>query len=159
MGFYDFSAKKDNGQEIKMEEYKSKVVLVVNTQSRCGLTPQLEDLEELNREYKQEGLEILGFPCSQFAKQSSGSNADLQEFCQRDYSVSFTMFEKIDVNGESEHPLFKYLKSEKKGLIGNEIKGSFTKFLIDSEGNVIKRYGPTVALSKIKSDIENLLKN
>jgi len=158
MGFYDFSAKKDNGQEIKMEEYKSKVVLVVNTASRCGLTPQLEDLEELDRDYKQAGLEILGFPCTQFPKQFSGSSAEMQEFCQTDYRVSFTMFEKIDVNGETEHPLFKYLKNEAKGLISNEIKGNFTKFLIDAQGKVIKRYAPIVPLSKIKSDIENLLK-
>ncbi len=159
MGFYDFSAEKDNGEEIKMEEYKSKVVLVVNTAIRCGLTPQLEDLEELGREYKQAGLEILGFPCTQFSKQFSGSSAEMQEFCQTDYRVSFTMFEKIDVNGETEHPLFKFLKNEAKGLISNEIKGNFTKFLIDSQGKVIKRYAPIVSLSKIKTDIENLLKS
>lgn len=159
MGFYDFSAKKNNGQEILMEEYKGKVVLVVNTASRCGLTPEFEDLEELNREYKEDGLDILGFPCTQFPKQFSGSSAEMQEFCQSGYGVSFTMFEKIDVNGETEHPLFKYLKGEAKGLVGKEIKGNFTKFLVDSEGKVIKRYGPTVSLPKIKADIENLLKN
>ncbi|MBU3144856.1 glutathione peroxidase [Clostridium sp. CF012] len=159
MRFYDFLAKENNGQEIKMEKYKGKVVLVVNTASRCGLTPQFEDLEELNREYKEEGLEILGFPCTQFPKQFSESSADMQEFCQSGYGASFTMFEKIDVNGETEHPLFKYLKGEAKGLVGKEIKGNFTKFLIDSEGKVIKRYSPTVSLPKIKADIENLLKN
>ena len=159
MKFYDFSARKMNGQEIKMEEYKGKVVLVVNTASRCGLTPQFEDLEELNREYKEKGLEILGFPCNQFAKQDSGSNEEIQKFCQLNYGVSFTMFEKIDVNGEAAHPLYKYLKGEAKGLISEKIKWNFTKFLIDPEGKVIKRYGPTVSPLKIKGDIEKLLKN
>ena len=159
MKFYDFSAKKMNGEEIKMEEYKGKVVLIVNTASRCGLTPEFEDLEELNREYKEEGLEVLGFPCTQFSKKDSGSNEDMQEFCQSDYGVSFTMFQKTDVNGEAEHLLYKYLKGEAKGLLGKEIKGNFTKFLIGCKGDVIKRYAPAVSLSKIKDDIENLLKN
>jgi glutathione peroxidase len=158
MGFYNFSAKKMNGQEIKMEEYKGKVVLVVNTASKCGLTPQFEDLEELNREYKEKGLEILGFPCNQFAKQDSGSNGEIQKFCQLNYGVSFTMFEKIDVNGEAAHPLYNFLKEEAKGVLGKKIKWNFTKFLIDSEGNVIKRYAPIVSPMKIKADIENLLK-
>jgi len=159
MKFYDFSAKEMDGQEIKMEEYKGKVVLVVNTASKCGLTPQFKDLEQLNREYKEKGLEILGFPCNQFANQDSGSNEEIQKFCQLNYGVSFTMFEKIDVNGETAHPLYKYLKGEVKGLLGEKIKWNFTKFLLDSEGNVIKRYGPTVSPLKIKVDIEKLLKN
>lgn len=159
MNFYDFSAKEMDGQEIKMDQFKGKVVLVVNTASKCGLTPQFEDLEQLNREYNEKGLEILGFPCNQFAKQDSGSNAEIQKFCQLNYGVSFTMFEKIDVNGEKAHPLYKYLKGEAKGLLSEKIKWNFTKFLLDSEGNVIKRYGPTVSPLKIKVDIENLLKN
>jgi len=159
MKLYDFSVKKMNGQEIKMEEYKGKVILVVNTASKCGLTPQFEDLEELNREYKEAGLEILGFPCNQFAKQDSGSNKEIQEFCQLNYGVSFTMFEKIDVNGETAHPLYKYLKDEAKGLFSKAIKWNFTKFLIDSQGNVIKRYGPKVSPLKMKVDIEELLKS
>jgi len=159
MKFYDFSAKEMDGEEIKMEDYKGKVVLVVNTASKCGLTPQFKDLEALNKEYKEEGLEILGFPCNQFASQDSGSNEEIQKFCQINYGVSFTMFEKIDVNGENAHPLYKYLKGEKKGFLSNKIKWNFTKFLLDSQGKVIKRYAPTVSPLKIKVDIEKLLKN
>ena len=158
MKFYDFKAKKMNGQEVSMKEYEGKVVLVVNTASKCGLTPQFEGLEALYKEYKEKGLEILGFPCNQFAKQDSGSNEEIHSFCQLNYGVSFTMFEKIDVNGKKAHPLYKYLKDEAKGLLSNEIKWNFTKFLIDSKGNVVKRYAPTVNPLKIKNDIENLLK-
>ncbi len=158
MKFYDFSAKKMNGQELKMEEYRGKVVLVVNTASKCGLTPQFEGLEELYNDYKDEGLEILGFPCNQFANQDSGSNEEIHEFCQLNYGVTFTMFEKIDVNGKNAHPLYTYLKNEAKGLLSKDIKWNFTKFLIDSHGNVIKRYSPTVSPLKMKADIEKVLK-
>ncbi len=158
MKFYDFSALRMNGQEVSMDQYKGKVVLVVNTASKCGLTPQFKDLEEIYQEYKDMGLEILGFPCNQFANQDSGSNEEIHEFCQLNYGVTFTMFQKIDVNGENEHPLYKYLKNETKGILGKQIKWNFTKFLIDSEGKVIKRYAPTVLPSKIKDDIEKLLK-
>ena len=158
MGFYDFSAKKMDGREVKMREYKGKVVLVVNTASKCGLTPQFKGLEELYEEYNGKGLEILGFPCNQFAKQDSGSNEEINKFCQINYGVTFTMFEKIDVNGQNTNPLYKYLKNEAKGFLSKEIKWNFTKFLIDSEGNVIKRYAPTVAPLKIKADIEKSLK-
>ena len=157
MKFYDFSARKINGQEVSMSEYKDKVVLVVNTASKCGLTPQFKDLEKIYQEYKDKGLEILGFPCNQFANQDSGSNDEIHEFCQLNYGVTFTMFEKIDVNGENEHPLYKYLKSQTKSIFGSKIKWNFTKFLIDINGNVIKRYAPTVSPLKIKGDIENLL--
>lgn len=159
MRFYEFSAKDIYGEEIKMEAYKGKVVLVVNTASKCGLTPQFKDLEELNKQYREKGLEILGFPCNQFAQQDSGSNQEIQKFCQLNYGVSFTMFEKIEVNGEGAHPLYKYLKNEAKGFLSQKIKWNFTKFLIDSEGNVIKRYAPTVTPLKIKADIEKLLKS
>ena len=158
MKFYDFSVKKMNGQELKMEEYRGKVVLVVNTASKCGLTPQFEGLEELYNDYKDEGLEILGFPCNQFANQDSGSNEEIHEFCQLNYGVTFTMFEKIDVNGKNAHPLYTYLKNEAKGLLSKDIKWNFTKFLIDSHGNVIKRYAPTVSPLKMKADIEKVLK-
>jgi len=157
MKFYDFSVKKMNGQELKMEEYRGKVALVVNTASKCGLTPQFKGLEELYNDYKDQGLEILGFPCNQFANQDSGSNEEIHQFCQLNYGVTFTMFEKIDVNGENEHPLYTYLKNEAKGLLSKEIKWNFTKFLIDSQGNVIKRYAPTVSPLKMKGDIEKLL--
>lgn len=157
MKFYDFKARKMNGQEVSMEAYKGKILLVVNTASKCGLTPQFKELEELYQEYKTKGVEILGFPCNQFAKQDSGSNEEIHEFCQLNYGVSFNMFEKIDVNGNNAHPLYKYLKNEAKGLFGKGIKWNFTKFLIDANGNVIKRYAPTVSPSKIKYDIEKLL--
>ena len=157
MNFYDFSAKKMNGQEVKMEEYKGKVVLVVNTASKCGLTPQFEELEELYKEYKEQGFEILGFPCNQFASQDPASNEEIHSFCLLNYGVTFTMFEKIDVNGENAHPLYKFLKNEEKGLFSKEIKWNFTKFLIDKEGKVVKRYSPTTKPLKIKDDILKLL--
>lgn len=158
MEFYDFQANKMNGQKISMSDYKGKVVLIVNTASKCGLTPQFEGLETLYKEYKDQGLEILGFPCNQFANQDKGSNQEIQEFCKLNYGVSFTMFEKIDVNGENAHPLYKYLKDKEKGFLSKEIKWNFTKFLIDRDGKVIKRYAPTLEPLKIKSDIENLLR-
>ena len=158
MRFYDFKSRKMNGQEVKMDNYKGKVVLVVNTASKCGLTPQFQGLEELYQEYKNQGLEILGFPCNQFANQDKGSNEEIHEFCQLNYGVTFTMFEKIEVNGENAHPLYKFLRKEAKGLFGNKIKWNFTKFLIDSQGNIIKRYAPTVKPQQIKTDIEKLLK-
>lgn len=157
MNFYDFSAKKINGEEIKMEKYRGKVVLIVNTASKCGFTPQFKELEELYKEYKAKGLEILGFPCNQFAHQDPGNNDSINEFCTLNYGVTFTMFEKIDVKGPNAHPIFKYLKEQTKGLLNDEIKWNFTKFLIDSNGNVVKRYAPTTSPSKIKKDIENLL--
>lgn len=158
MKFYELSAKKMNAQEIKMEQYKGKVVLVVNTASKCGLTPQFEELEALYRDYQSQGFEILGFPCNQFAKQDSGSNEEIHEFCQLNYGVSFNMFEKIEVNGSNAHPIYKFLKQEAGGLFGREIKWNFTKFLIDANGDVVKRYAPTVKPSKIKKDIDSLLK-
>lgn len=157
MKFYDFKARKINGQEVSMKVYKGKIVVVVNTASKCGLTPQFKELEALYQEYKNQGVEILGFPCNQFAKQDSGSNEEIHEFCQLNYGVSFNMFEKIYVNGNNAHPLYKYLKNEAKGLLTKEIKWNFTKFLIDANGNVIKRYSPTVSPLKIKNDIEKLL--
>ncbi|MDO4926959.1 MAG: glutathione peroxidase [Turicibacter sp.] len=158
MKFYELEAKKMNGQVVKMEQYKGNVVLVVNTASKCGLTPQFKELEELYQNYHAEGLEVLGFPCNQFAKQDSGSNEEIHEFCQLNYGVTFTMFEKIEVNGTNAHPLYQFLKQEAKGLFGSEIKWNFTKFLIDRDGNVIKRYAPTVKPSKIAVDIKKLLK-
>ena len=158
MNFYDFAAKTMDGEEIKMEKYKGNVVLVVNTASKCGLTPQFKELEELYKEYKERGFEILGFPCNQFAKQDPASNKEISEFCLINYGVSFTMFEKIDVNGANAHPLYKYLKNEAKGILNKEIKWNFAKFLIDSQGNVVTRYAPITAPSKLNKDIEKLLK-
>lgn len=158
MKFYNFSARKMNGQEVNMNEYKDKVVLIVNTASKCGLTPQFKELETMYKEYNSRGLEILGFPCNQFANQDSGNNEEIHEFCQLNYGVTFTMFEKIDVNGENAHPLYKYLKNQTKSIFGTKIKWNFTKFLVDRNGNVVKRYAPTVSPLKIKGDIEKLLK-
>lgn len=158
MNFYDFSAKKINGQDVNMNEYKGKVVLVVNTASNWGLTPQFSQLEELYKTYKNNGFEILGFPCNQFKNQDPGNNNEIHNFCQLNYGVTFNMFEKIDVNGENAHPLYKFLKSETKGFLNDEIKWNFTKFLVNNEGKVIRRYAPTTTPMKIKSDIERLLK-
>lgn len=157
MGFYDFSAVSMSGKEVKMEEFKGKVVLIVNTASKCGLTPQFTGLEELYKEFKEEGLEILGFPCNQFANQDPKSNKEISQFCLINYGVTFKMFEKIDVNGVNAHPLYKFLKSEAKGILNNEIKWNFAKFLIDKNGNVVKRYSPTTSPIKLKEDIKKLL--
>ena len=158
MKFYDFKAKKINGQEVEMKDYEGKVVLIVNTASKCGFTPQFAELENLYKEYKDSGLEILGFPCNQFANQDKGSNEEIHSFCQLNYGVSFNMFEKIEVNGKNAHPLYRFLKDEQGGIMGSDIKWNFTKFLIDRDGNVVKRYAPIVKPSKIESDIKDLLK-
>ena len=158
MKFYDFKAKKINGQEVEMKDYEGKVVLIVNTASKCGFTPQFAELENLYKEYKDSGLEILGFPCNQFAKQDSGSNEEIHSFCQLNYGVSFNMFEKIEVNGKNAHPLYRFLKDQQGGIMGSDIKWNFTKFLIDRDGNVVKRYAPIVKPSKIESDKKDLLK-
>ena len=157
MNFYDFTAKKINGTEVSMTDYKGKVLLIVNTASKCGLTPQLKELEEMYKDYKDKGFEILGFPCNQFANQDPASNKEISEFCLRNYGVSFTMFEKIDVNGENAHPIYKFLKSNAKGILGSEIKWNFTKFLIDKEGNVVDRFAPATNPKKIRKDVEKLL--
>lgn len=158
MKFYDFTAKKMNGQNVHMEEYKGKVVIVVNTASKCGLTPQFKELEELYEKYKDQGLAILGFPCNQFAKQDPANNDEIHSFCQLNYGVTFDMFEKIDVNGENAHPLYKFLKKEAKGLFGNEIKWNFAKFVIDKNGNVVRRFAPTVKPNKMEHKVKELLK-
>lgn len=157
MSFYDYSAKNIDGKEVLMSDYKGKVLIVVNTASKCGFTPQLKDLEELYKEYKGLGVEILGFPCNQFLNQEPGDNEEVKNFCQINYGVTFNMFEKTEVNGSNAHPIYKYLKRQEKGLLTKDIKWNFTKFLIDKEGNVIKRYSPTTSPLKIKSDIEKLL--
>ncbi|GAA0108885.1 glutathione peroxidase [Clostridium tertium] len=157
MSFYEYSAKNIDGKEINMSDYKGNIILVVNTASKCGFTPQLKDLEELYKEYKDSGVEILGFPCNQFLNQEPGENKEVKNFCQINYGVTFNMFEKIDVNGSNTHPIYKYLKEQEKGLLTKDIKWNFTKFLIDKEGNVIKRYSPATSPLKIKTDIEKLL--
>lgn len=158
MNFYDFKANDINGKEVSMSDYEGKVVLVVNTASKCGLTPQFEGLEALYKEYKDRNFEILGFPCNQFAGQEPNDGVGAQNFCQLNYGVTFKMFEKIDVNGEKTHPLYKYLKEQKKGVLGSKIKWNFSKFLIDRQGNVIERFAPISKPESLKSHIEKLLK-
>ena len=155
---YDFSPQTKGGKPKSLEDYRGKVLLVVNTASKCGFTPQFGGLEELYQAYKDKGLVILGFPCNQFGKQDPGSDDEIQEFCQLNYGVSFPMFAKIDVNGSDADPLFQHLKKEAPGALGTEaIKWNFTKFLIDADGNVVKRYAPKDKPSAIGRDIEKLL--
>ncbi|HNR62979.1 MAG TPA: glutathione peroxidase [Thermotogota bacterium] len=157
MSFYDYSARKMNGREVKMETYKGKVVIVVNTASKCGFTPQFAELETLYKKYKDQGLAILGFPCNQFANQDPASNQEIQNFCQLNYGVSFDMFEKVDVNGPETTPLYQFLKEEAKGAFGGKIKWNFTKFLIDRKGEVIRRYAPATPPLKMEEEIKKLL--
>ena len=158
MSVYDFSALDIQGNEKALADYKGKVMLIVNTASKCGLTPQYEGLESLYKEYKDQGLEILGFPCNQFAQQEKGSDSEIAGFCLKNYGVSFPMFSKIEVNGEGTHPLYKFLKKEAKGILGTQkIKWNFTKFLVDQNGNVVKRFAPTVKPKDIQADIKALL--
>ena len=155
--FYQFDAETLQGKNLSMEEFKGKAVLVVNTASKCGLTPQYKGLEELYKSYKDKGLVILGFPCNQFANQEPGDSKSISEGCLINYGVSFPVFSKVDVNGDSAHPLFKYLRSELKGFGGDKIKWNFTKFLIDGKGNPVKRFAPTVKPEKLVKHIERLL--
>jgi len=154
---YQFEIQDASGNALSFSEYQGKVVLIVNVASKCGFTPQYEGLEELYRTYGEQGFVILGFPSNQFASQEPGSNEEIQQFCKLTYDVTFPVFAKIDVNGDNEHPLYTYLKNEKNGLMGDNIKWNFTKFLIDREGNVVKRYAPTVTPKKLTKDIEKLL--
>ena len=156
--FYDFEARKLNAQTVSMKEYQGKTIVVVNTASKCGFTPQYEGLEKLYQKYKDQGLVILGFPCNQFGNQESGSSADIKEFCEVNYGVSFPLFEKIEVNGENAHPIFKYLKSILSGgIFGSRIKWNFTKFVINSEGIPVKRFSPTTKPEKMEKTILELL--
>lgn len=158
MSIYNFKVKDTSGKEISLEDYKDKVLVIVNTASKCGLTPQFEELENLYKKYKDEGFEILGFPCSQFANQEFDSNKEIQEFCQLNYGVSFKIFDKINVNGQNVHPLYQYLKSGKKGILGESIKWNFTKFLIDRDGNIIERFAPIDSPLKMEDKIKKLIK-
>jgi glutathione peroxidase len=154
---YDFKVKKTNGELKALNAYEGKPLLIVNTASKCGLTPQFKGLQELNDKYHDQGLEILGFPCDQFNNQEFDNIDETTSFCQLNYGVTFPIFAKIDVNGENADPLFVYLKEQKKGLLSKNIKWNFTKFLIDGNGNVVERYAPTTDPSKIEDDIVKLL--
>ena len=155
---FNFSCKDVDGNEKNLSELQGKVTLVVNTASKCGFTPQYKGLEDLYQKYKDQGLEVLGFPCNQFGNQEPGSNNEIEEFCTLNYGVTFPMFSKVDVNGDSADPLFKFLTSNKKGLLGSsKIKWNFTKFLIDKDGNPVKRFAPTTTPEQISEDIEEIL--
>ncbi|MFZ5628584.1 MAG: glutathione peroxidase [Spirochaetota bacterium] len=156
---HEFSAATLGGKEKSLAEYKGKVVLIVNTASKCGFTPQYAGLEAIYEKYKDQGFVILGFPCNQFGAQEPGSETEIEQFCQVNYGVKFPMFGKIDVNGSNAHPLYKFLTSEKPGILGLEaIKWNFTKFLVDKNGNPVKRYAPNTKPEDIAGDIEKLLK-
>lgn len=157
MDFYDFEAERLDGSIEKMEKYKDKTIVVVNTASRCGLTPQYKGLEELYQKYRDKGLVVLGFPCNQFGNQEPGDAHDIKAFCQVNYGVGFPLFAKVDVNGSNAHPIFKYLKSELRGLLGGKIKWNFTKFVIDKTGVPVKRFAPTTTPASMASYIEKIL--
>ena len=155
---HDFSCRTTTGETRSLADYRGKVLLIVNTASKCGLTPQFEGLEALHDRYAAKGLAILGFPCNQFGHQDPGSDAEILEFCQLKYDVKFPMFAKIEVNGAGADPLYKYLKKEAPGLLGSEaIKWNFTKFLVDRKGNVVERYAPNTEPDALAGDIEKLL--
>jgi len=153
----DFEAKTITGKDKRLDEYLGQVVLVVNTASKCGLTPQFEGLEKLYSGLREEGLVVLGFPCDQFANQEFDNDAETADFCQMNYGVTFPMFAKVDVNGSKAHPLFGWLRDEQGGVLGDAIKWNFTKFLINREGKAVGRYAPTVAPEDIEADIRTLL--
>lgn len=157
MSIYDFKVETVKGKEKELAEFQAKVVLIVNTASKCGFTPQFDGLEKLYQKYKEEGLEILGFPCNQFMNQEPGSSEEAEEFCRLNFGVSFPMFAKINVRGKDAHPLYKYLTKEAPGIVSDQIKWNFTKFLIDQDGNVVKRYAPKTEPEKIEDDIKTLL--
>lgn len=157
MTIYDFTAKDAQGMEVSLSDYKGKVLLIVNTATGCGFTPQYDGLQDLYEKYQGQGLEILDFPCNQFGHQAPGTEEEIVSFCQSRYGVTFKQFAKIEVNGKNEHPIYAYLKSQKGGVMSNNIKWNFTKFLIDRNGTVVKRYAPTVTPQKIDSDIKELI--
>lgn len=179
MGIYDFSARNIRGQEVSLEQYKGKVLVIVNTASKCGFTPQYAELQQLYEKYRDQGLVILGFPCNQFGGQEPGSNEDVHTFCQINYGVTFPLSEKIDVLGDDRHPLFAYLTAQLPfegfdledpgsamlhkmlqqtgALAGNDVKWNFTKFLIDRDGNPVRRYESTVSPTDMESAVESLL--
>ena len=157
MSFYDLSAEQLEGGEFDFKQLEGKVVLVVNTASKCGFTPQFEGLEKIYQDFKDDGLVVLGFPCNQFGSQDPGSASEIGEFCQRNYGVSFPMMAKVDVNGSDTHPVYKYLKKAQGGLLMDAIKWNFTKFLVNREGEVVERFGSITKPESLKSDIKKLL--
>lgn len=157
MSLHELTATRNDGKEEALDSYKGKVLLVVNTASQCGFTPQYKGLQELYTKHREKGFEVLGFPCDQFGHQEPGSDEEIHSFCERNFGVTFPLFKKIEVNGDNTHPVFEYLKKNAPGLLGQRIKWNFTKFLVDGQGKVIKRYAPTTTPEKIESDIQQLL--
>ncbi len=159
MNIYDFVVNSKEGKEIKLSDFKGKVLLIVNTASKCGFTPQYKELQALYEKYGQRGLAILAFPCNQFMNQEPGSNEEIANFCSLNYGVTFPVFAKVDVNGRNAHPLFQYLRKKTSGLLGGSIKWNFTKFLVDKKGKIAARYSPMTQPSKLDDRIEFLLKS
>lgn len=156
-GIYDIEVKDNTGKTVSMSQYQGKVLLIVNTATGCGFTPQYEGLQKLYDKYHDAGFEVLDFPCNQFGNQAPGNDEEINDFCQVNYSTTFPRFAKIDVNGKNESPLYTYIKSEAKGALGSRVKWNFTKFLVDKDGKVIKRYASTDTPESIDKDIKNLL--
>ena len=156
-GIYDFKARSLAGEDVSLQRFEGQVLLIVNTASACGFTPQYRGLEALHRVLNPRGFSVLGFPCNQFGSQEPGDSRQIEEFCASNYAITFPMFAKIDVNGDNAHPLYQYLKSEKSGLLGASIKWNFTKFLVDRSGRVAARHAPTATPEGMKKEIEALL--
>lgn len=154
---YDFKALTTNGKELDFDQFRGKVLLIVNTASKCGFTPQFAGLEELNQRYKDKGLVVIGFPCNQFASQDPGSDEEISNFCRINYGVTFQMMKKIDVNGKNADPIFQFLKDRSKNIFSDDIKWNFTKFLVASDGVTVRRYAPTVKPNRMRKDIEEML--
>ena len=159
MSVYDFTVKDAQGKDVSLKEFQGKVLLIVNTATGCGFTPQYNGLEDLYEKYKDQGFEILDFPCNQFGNQAPGTEKEIVSFCQLNYNVTFKQFAKIEVNGANEAPLYTYLKKQKGGLLGSKIKWNFTKFLVSADGQVLKRYEPTDKISQIEEDVKLALKH
>ena len=158
MSIYQFNAVNNRGEQVSLEQYQGKVLLIANTASKCGFTPQYQGLNELYQDFENKGLVVLAFPCNQFGAQEPGDDAQISEFCELNYGVSFPVMTKVDVNGADAHPLFSYLKQQAPGVLGSKaIKWNFTKFLVDQQGQVVKRYAPTTKPKAIRADIEQLL--
>ena len=157
MSIYDYTVTNIKGEQVKLEQYRGKVLLIVNTATGCGFTPQYDGLEQLYKDYRDRGLEILDFPCNQFGNQAPGTEAEIASFCTLRFGTTFPQFAKIKVNGPEAEPLYTYLKSQRKGLMNSDIKWNFTKFLVDRQGNVVNRFAPTVTPEKIAPEIEKLL--
>ncbi|RNA66681.1 glutathione peroxidase [Alteribacter keqinensis] len=156
---HDFSVKKPNGEEVSLHEYKGQPMVIVNTATKCGLSGQFKELERLYQSYKDDGLAVLGFPCNQFMNQEPVKDENMTETCEINFGVTFPLFSKIKVNGDGAHPLYKHLKASQQGLLSSEIKWNFTKFLVDGNGEVVKRYSPQTSPKKMEDDVRKLLKD